>query len=155
MPDQDQRNVLHVGAPARPGNPEITPAMADAVAARIAAAVGALTVWAVLREDVYETRFGDGFYLHLRGAALNETDARALAALAGEAEWVKWHIKPYRLGLKDGVPVLLKSWPKEEEFTLDEFVAVLAEIAPGGSASKLHTGTGRREDGPFVELPEK
>jgi hypothetical protein len=155
MPDQDQRNVLHVGASMRPGDPEITPAMADAVAARITDAGGDLTVWAVLREDVYETRLGDGFYLHLRGAALVEADALALAALAGEAEWVKWHVKPYRLGLKDGLPVLLRSWPKEEEFTLDEFVSVLAEIPPGGSASKLHTGTGRRDDGPFVELPAK
>jgi hypothetical protein len=155
MPDHDQRNVLHVGAPARPGDPEVTQATVDAVAARITAAGGALTVWAVLREDVYETRLGDGFYLHLRGAALVEADAQALAALPDEAEWAKWHVRAYRLGFKDGLPVLLKSWLKEEEFTLDEFVAVLAEIPPGGSASKLHTGTGRREDGPFVELPIK
>ncbi|MBI1182523.1 MAG: hypothetical protein GC201_18430 [Alphaproteobacteria bacterium] len=153
MPDLDQRNILHVGAPMRPGDPEITSAMADAVSARITVAGGSLPVWAVLHEDVYETRLGDGFYLHLRGAALNEADAQALAALAGDAEWVKWHVRAYRLGLKNGVPVLLKSWPKEEEFTLDEFVTVLAEIPPGGVASKLHTGTGRREDGPFVELP--
>ena len=50
--------------------------MADAVAARIKAAGGDLTVWAVLREDVHETRYGDGFYLHLRGAALNARTLR-------------------------------------------------------------------------------
>ena len=47
MPDHDQRNVLHVGAPARPGDPEVTQATVDAVAARITAAGGALTIAAL------------------------------------------------------------------------------------------------------------
>jgi hypothetical protein len=153
MPDQDRRNILHIGPPVRPGDPEITQEMADAVAARIRESGNTLIVWAVLREDVYETRYGDGFYLHVRGIALNHADARALAALGGESEWIKWHVRDYRLGLADGLPALLRSWPKEEEFTVGEFVEILAEIPKDSSASKLHTGTGRRKDGPLVSLP--
>ena len=45
--------------------------MVESVRQRIKEAGGILTVWAVLREDVYETQFGDGFYLHAHGLALN------------------------------------------------------------------------------------
>jgi hypothetical protein len=155
MPESDNRNVLHIGSAPRAGHPEITLAVADTVRARIRNAGGTLTVWTVLREDVYETKFGDGFYLHVRGIALNSSDAQILADLASDSQWVKWHVKSYRLGLKDGFPILLQSWPKEEEFTLDQFVAILAEIGPSATASKLHTGTGLRKDGPFIALPEK
>lgn len=153
MSDYDERNILHIGAPARPGDAAITQAMADAVRQRIEAAGGTLTVWAVLHEDVYETRLGDGFYLHVRALALNGEDARDLAALAGDSEWTKWHVKSYRLGLKDGLPSFIAGRPESDEFRIGDFVAILAEIAPGGTASKLHTGTGRRVDGPFVSLP--
>jgi hypothetical protein len=155
MSSDDERNILHVGLPARPGDPEITPAMADAVRQRIEDAGGTLTVWAVLHEDVYETRLGDGFFLHVRAIALNGDDARELAALAGDSEWVKWHVKSYRLGLKDGLPAFLAARPESDEFRIGDFVAILSEIPPGGTASKLQTGTGRREDGPFISLPEK
>lgn len=148
----DERNVLHIGPPQRSGDPEITPAMAEAVAARITAAGGTLTVWAVLHEDVYETRSGDGFYLHVRGIAFKSKDAHALAELAGASEWVKWHVKGYQLGLENGLPAFLRSWPESDEFTIGQFVAIIAEIPPGGRASKLHTGTGRRKDGPFLTL---
>ena len=40
--------------------------MAEAVTVRIRQAGGKLVVWAVLREDVYESRYGDRFYLHVR-----------------------------------------------------------------------------------------
>jgi hypothetical protein len=153
MSTHDERNMLHVGAPRRPGDPEITPAIAEVVRARIQEAGGKLVVWAVLHEDVYETRFGDGFYLHVRGIALNSKDAHALAELAGDSEWVKWHVKGYQLGLENSLPALMRPWPKEEEFTLDEFVAILAEIPPEGTASKLHIGSGWRKDGPLLTLP--
>lgn len=155
MSDYDERNILHIGPPARPGDAEITPAMAEALRQRIEAAGGTLTVWAVLREDVYETRLGDGFYLHVKAIALNGDDARQFAALAGDSEWVKWHVKSYRLGLTDGLPAFLAARPESDEFRIGDFVAIIAEIPPGGSASKLHTGTGRRADGPFISLPEK
>jgi hypothetical protein len=89
----------------------------------------------VLHEDVYETRLGDGFFLHVHGIALYGDDARQLAALAGDSEWVKWHVS--------------------DEFRIDDFVAIISEIPPGGAASKLQTGMGRRENGPFIALPEK
>jgi hypothetical protein len=155
MPAYDERNILHFGPPARPGDIEITPAMAEAVRQRIKDAGGTLTVWAVLHEDVYETRLGDGFYLHVKAIALNGDDARQLAALADDSEWVKWHVKSYRLGLKDGMPAFLAARPESDEFRIGDFVAIIAEIPPGGTTSKLHTGTGRRVDGPFISLSEK
>jgi hypothetical protein len=153
MPTQDERNILHIGAPQREGDPEITPAMADAVAARIREAGGTLTVWAVLHEDVYETQSGDGFYLHVRGIALNSEDAHRLADLAGDSKWTKWHVKGYQLGLANGLPAFLRSRLESDEFTIGDFVMILGEIPRGGTTSKLHTGTGRRSDGPLLSLP--
>lgn len=155
MSDYDERNILSIGPPAKPDDAAITQAMADAVRERIEAAGGTLTVWAVLHEDVYETRLGDGFYLHVWAIALNGDAAHQFAALAGYSEWVKWHVKSYRLGLKDGLPAFLAARPESDEFRIGDFVAIIAEIPPGGSASKLHTGTGHRKDGPFLSLPEK
>jgi hypothetical protein len=83
MPVEDKRNVLRVGSPEHPGGTEITPAMVETVRQCIKDAGGVLTVWAVLHEDVYETRLGDGFYLHVHGLALNSADAQRLADLAG------------------------------------------------------------------------
>lgn len=156
MPIIDKRNILHIGPPKHPGETEITPAMVESVRKIIKDAGGTLTVWAVLEEDVYETQFGDGFYLHVRGLALNSADAQRLAALGGgDSEQVKWHVRSYRLGLKDDLPSFLALWRPEEEFTINQIVAILCEIPPGGTASKLLTGTGHRKDGPFVSLPEK
>jgi hypothetical protein len=155
MSADDERNILNIGPPARPGETEITSAMVEDVRQRISNAGGSLTVWAVLREDVYETRLGDGFYLHVKAIALNGDDARQLAALAGDSEWVKWHVKSYALGLKDGLPAFLAARPESDEFRIGDFVAIIAEIPPGGTASKLQTGTGHRKDGPFISLPEK
>ena len=154
MPTIDKRNVLRIGPPDHPGGTEITPAMVESVCQRIKDAGGILTVWAVLYEDVYETRFGDGFYLHVSGLALNSADAQRLADLAGgDSEWVKWHVRSYRLGLKDNVPIFTALWRPEEEFRIGDFVAFLCEIPPGGTASMLLTGSGHRKDGPLLSLP--
>jgi hypothetical protein len=153
MPLSDERNVLRIGPPQHPGETEITQAMVEAVRQRIRDAGGILPVWAVLREDLYESKYGDGIHLHAHGIALDGAGAHKLAWLAGNSEFVKWHVKGYRLGLRDGLPVFLST--SLEDFTINEFVEILAEIPPGGAASKLHTGTGRRKDGPFVSLPEK
>ena len=67
----DKRNVLRIGPPEHPCETEITPAKVEIVQQRIKDAGVFLTVWAVLHEDVYETRFGDGFYLHVSGIAMN------------------------------------------------------------------------------------
>jgi len=155
VPEYDERNILHIGPPARRGDAAITQAMADAVRQRIEDAGGTLTVWAVLHEDLYETRLGDGFYLHVRALALNGDDAHQLAALAGDSEGTKWHVKSYRLGLNDGLPTFLAARPESDEFRIGDFVAIIAEIPDGAMASKLHTGTGRRADGPFISLPAK
>lgn len=155
MSPEDNRNVLHVGPSKRPGEPELTSAMVEAVRQRIKDAGGTLTVWAVLHEDVYESKFGDGFYLHLHGVALNSADAQRLADLCGNSEDVKWHVRSYRIGLKDDLPSFLAMGRPEEEFTINRLVAILCEIPPGGTASKLLTGTGHRKDGPFISLPEK
>lgn len=150
----DDRNLLKFGPPKYPGQTEITPAMVESVRHRIRDAGGVLTVWAVLHEDVYETRYGDGFYLHVRGLALNGAVAEKLAALSGgNSEWVKWHIRSYRLGLENEQPVFTQEWRFEEEFRIGDFVVMLCEILPGGTASKLLTGSGFRKDGPLLSLP--
>ena len=149
----DKRNVLHIGTPQHPGETEITPAMVESVRQRVKNAGGALDVWAVLHEDLYESKFGDGLYLHVHCLALNSADAHKLVELAGESEWVKWHVRSYRLGLKDNAPVFTALWRPEEEFTIGQFVVLLCEIPPGGTASKLLTGTGLRKDGPLLSLP--
>ena len=155
MPLPDNRNVLNIGPPEHPGETEITPAMVESVRQRIKDAGGILTVWAVLDEDVYETRFGDGFYLHVRGLALNSADADRLAALGGgDSELEKWHVRSYRLGLK-GQCAGLHGAVAARGRIHDRRVSwrILCEIPPGGTASKLHTGSGLRKDGPLLALP--
>src|SRR5208282_2449522 len=83
MEFEKRRNVLRIGPPEHPGETEITSAMVETVRQRIKGAGGTLTVWAVLNEDVYETSFGDGFYLHVSGIALDSADAERLVALGG------------------------------------------------------------------------
>ena len=112
-----------------------------------------LIVWAVLREDRYETLFGDGFYLHVRGLALNEADAKRLTDSVERDANISWHIRTYEIGLKDDAPLLLASLKPEEEFKISDIVALLGEIAPGATASNLYTGTDRPGSGPFVSLP--
>ena len=144
----DKRGILRIEASAAHGG--VTAAMLATARRRIEDAGGELAVWGVLREDVYETKFGDGFYLHLRGLALNQADAERLAALADASELTRWHVRPYRLGLNDGAPVLVGAWRKEEEFTINDFVETLAEIPAGGRTSMLLAGSGvhRRRPGP-------
>ena len=154
MSVDDKRNVLRIGPPEHPGESEITPAMVESVRQRIKDAGGILTVWAVLNEDVYETSYGDGFYLHAHGLALNSADAERLAALGGgDKELEKWHVRSYRLGLENDLPVFTEPWRDEEEFRIGDFVVLLCEIPLGGTASKLLTGTGHRKDGPLLSLP--
>jgi hypothetical protein len=86
MTRDDKRNILDVGPPKTPGEPELTQAMVDAVRQRIEDAGSTLDFWAVLHEDTYESKFGDGFYLHLHGVALNREDAQRLADLTGNIE---------------------------------------------------------------------
>lgn len=157
MPPLDPRNVLHIGPPLRLGQAVVTVEMVQAVRARIAAAGGALTIWAVLHEDIYETTFGDGFYLHVRGIALDRRDAGRLAALAPDEQFSRWHVKAYVLVLQDDRPALAESWPPSEEFTIGDIVEILAEIPPGGAVSTLLVGPGQhgRRPGPhLLALPE-
>jgi hypothetical protein len=51
------------------------------------------------------------------------------------------------------LPAFLAARPDSDEFRIDDFVAILAEIPAGGTVLRLHTGTGRREDGPFLTPP--
>jgi hypothetical protein len=123
---------------------------------RITRAAGRLIVWAVLEEDNYETLFGDGFYLHLAGVTLNEADARRLAELVAPEPWIRWHIRRYDVGLgENGEAVFLAPLKPEEEFKIRDLVALLDEIAPGATASRLYTGRGYGKSCPFVSLPEE
>jgi hypothetical protein len=94
----------------------------------------------------------DGIYIC--GIALNSIDAGRLTALdQPRSEFTRWHIKGYRLGLKNGVPAILRAWSPDERFTINDVVELLCEIPPGGTTSKLFTGTGWRKDGPLLALP--
>jgi len=62
-------------------------------------------------------------------------------------------VRSYRLGLRDNAPIFTALWRPEEEIRIGEFVAILCEIPTGGTASKLHTGSGHRKDGPLLSLP--
>ena len=126
MQFKDKRNVLRIGPPEHPGETEITPAMVETVRQGIKDSGGILTVWAVLNEDVYETRFGDGFYLHVSGIALDSADAQRLADLAGSSELEKWHVRSYRLGLENDLPSFLALWRPEDPAVL---VALLCSEA--------------------------
>lgn len=127
-------------------------AVMRAAAGRVREAGGALDVWGVLREDVYETTFGDGLYLHLRGMALNEAAAHRLAALGGEGELVRWHVRPYRLSAHRDALHLVTALRPEEEFAVADFAELLGEIPPGAVASELLTGAGEhgRAPGPHM-----
>jgi hypothetical protein len=126
--------------------------MVEAARRCIAAAGGELEVWGVLREDLYESKFGDGRYLHLRGVALNPEDAQRLAALGDGGEMTHWSVRPYRLRLDHGLPRLTGAWRDEEEFSINDLVEILSEIPPGGTASNLMTGSGAlgRRPGPHM-----
>lgn len=71
-------------------------------------AAGPLTLWATLREDIYETSFGDGYYAYVSDVFLSEADALAEQAEAAARlpedtrGWYKWHIRRYVLSDRDG-----------------------------------------------------
>src|SRR5690348_16702574 len=161
MPVYDPRNVLHIGPPQRAGDSEVTRGMADAVRQRIRDAGGALPVWAILHEDRYdspvysEDEEDADSGLSLCAVALNSVDAQRLAELGPKAEFSRWIVKSYRLGLVDDVPAVVNPGASMDGFTINDLVLILSELAPGQTASKLFTGTGRRKDGPFVSLPDK
>jgi hypothetical protein len=158
MTTGDDRNTLYLGPPDDWHQVEITPPMLERVRERILAAGGALPIWGVMSEDTYETSFGDGFYIHLRGVALDRPDAERLAEIAAAADAnYKWHIREYRVGLLDGLPALLDPWPLSEEFKINNVVEILSEIPPGGTASRVLIGSnwpGRESERHMLTLPE-
>src|ERR1043165_4606049 len=131
MPTLDERHVLHIGPPQRAGDPEVTQAMVDAVTARIPKE-GVLSVWVVLREDVYDRGDGSEESLSLRGVALKSWDAWALADLPGKDEGVKWYVKAWQLAIEDGVLAPYRPWI--DAISINDIVAMVAEIPPGGRA---------------------
>src|SRR5579863_2632786 len=126
MPVYDPRNVLHIGPPQRAGDSEVTPAMADAMRQRIGEAGGALPIWLVLHEDRYDSPVyaddedeGDSG-LSLCGVALNSVDARRLADIGPKAEFSRWIVKSYRLGLVDDLPAVVNPGASMDGFTIND-----------------------------------
>lgn len=66
---------------------------------------GPMAVWAVLKEDSYETIFGDGYYAYVDSVHLSEADAH-LAISAATEDGMKWHIRRYDLAWNDGPTIL-------------------------------------------------
>lgn len=96
--------------------------MSDTDTDRLAGVIGAflnravqqpVTVWATLREDTYETLFGDGYY-----AYLDKVFDSPVAALGRSNEpggdWVKLHVRRYEISVSNGQPVLAPE-PSESE----------------------------------------
>ena len=40
----------------------------------------------MLHEDTYETKYGDGYYVHVKAISLNSIDAQRLADMAGNSQ---------------------------------------------------------------------
>ena len=77
---------------------------------------GPLTVWAVLREDTYETTFGDGYYAYVAFAYLSEDSAMHTAANTTE-EGMKWHVRRYDLAADGSEGCTLQPAPTKAEPT--------------------------------------
>jgi hypothetical protein len=73
---------------------------------------GLRSVWGVLREDSYETVFGDGYYAYLEAAFDTQEEAVAFAADNQERS-VNWHIREYELRLIDGEPIVVVVAPSK------------------------------------------
>ncbi len=158
MTRDDRRTVLQLGPPKRLGDPEITVEMVADVRRRILTAGGVLTVWAVLHEDLYETWYGDGRYFHVCAIALNGDNAESLSRLPDRTKHDGWSVEVYRVVVESELPTFMDELRPDDEFTINDFVAILCEIPPGWSASKLMTGPGTcgRSPGPhMLELPSK
>jgi hypothetical protein len=67
---------------------------------------GPRTLWGVLREDSYETAFGDGYYAFLKAAFDNRDDA-VFFIVNNHRCSINWHIRQYELQLIEGVPVVI------------------------------------------------
>ena len=67
---------------------------------------GRRTVWGVLREDSYETAFGDGYYAYLE-AAFDTREAAAEFIADNPEPQYNWHIREYELRLIGGEPVVI------------------------------------------------
>lgn len=141
--DWDERSLLSIAPDSGWDESSVTEEMIAAVRTRLLAAEGALSFWAILAEDTYETAFDDGLNLHLSAIALNELDAQRLVDLAEREKWTAWHIRRYHLVLRDDLPALVEGWQEEDGFGLNHIVEVLASIAPGATASELDAGFDR------------
>lgn len=65
---------------------------------------GPTVIWAVLKEDSYETVFGDGYYAYVDSVHLSEADAE-LAISAATEDGMKWHVRRYELAW-NGAPTI-------------------------------------------------
>jgi hypothetical protein len=84
---------------------------------------GPLTVWATVREDVYETTFGDGYYAYVERVFLKPSGAAAAVEAADEEPMTRWHIRRYDL-LADSDQIQLRPRPTEPEPTTVETLAL-------------------------------
>ncbi|KQY95032.1 hypothetical protein [Brevundimonas sp. Root608] len=104
--------------------------MSDANIDRLADVIGTflnraaqqpVTVWATLREDTYETLFGDGYY-----AYLDKVFDSPIAALGRSNEprgdWVKLHVRRYEISVSSKQPVLSPEPSESEPVTVKDVV---------------------------------
>lgn len=104
--------------------------MSDADIDRLADVIGTflnraaqqpVTVWATLREDTYETIFGDGYY-----AYLDKVFDSPVAALGRSNEpsgnWVKRHVRRYEITAIAGRPTISPEPSESEPVTVKDVV---------------------------------
>jgi hypothetical protein len=88
---------------------------------------GPIAVWATLREDTYETRFGDGYYAYVDQVFLKPTDAARAIERAGEAGMIKRHIRRYDLSQRGGRIGIAPSPTAQEPTTVEVLASKLLD----------------------------
>ena len=82
---------------------------------------GPLTVWATMREDSYETFFGDGYYAYVDQVFPTPTEAARAIETAEDHPMIKWHIRRYDL-IASGENIRIRPAATEQEPTTVEVI---------------------------------
>ena len=91
---------------------------------------GPRTVWAVLREDTYETSFGDGYYSYVEAVYAAEEDALRFTSEHASEPWIRWHVRCYHLRLERGSPAVSPEPTEAEPTTPATLIAHLLASQP-------------------------
>lgn len=91
---------------------------------------GRRTVWAVLREDTYETVFGDGYYAYVEAVYEAEEDALRFTSKHASEPSFRWHLRCFHLRLERGSPAVSPEPTEAEPTTPATLIAHLLASQP-------------------------